>query len=272
MGVSDPHYFAWLTAALRRFERESGELGATGAAAAADAELWVVAGARMNPAIEFVRDALGQGRTAVRWLDRFERGPGVMTADFNALGGVPDDACDVLMMTRASYMIADPPAFLRDARRMLRPGGLVVIDWLHGSADAPRLDLPGHHEYEGHACPFLTTYGDAESLAEFAGEFDAFIRHVNRPPSWANLEQPGARVPIGTRLRRILGGGAGGDLTRATYLDALREALGRAGKHLVEPDTLGSCFKVAFRDARYLYPLTGKFHLHLLTVLRPVGK
>jgi hypothetical protein len=26
-----------------------------------------------------------------------------------------------------------------------------------------------------------------------------------------------------------------------------------------------------FRDARYLYPLTRKFHLHLLTVLRPVG-
>ena len=68
MGVSDPHYFAWLTAALRRFERESGELGATAAAAAAGAELWVVAGARMNPAIEFVRDALGQRRTAVRWL------------------------------------------------------------------------------------------------------------------------------------------------------------------------------------------------------------
>ena len=37
------------------------------------------------------------------------------------------------------------------------------------------------------------------------------------------------------------------------------------------PATLGSCFEVAFRDVRYLYPLTGKFHLHLLTVLRPVG-
>jgi hypothetical protein len=30
-------------------------------------------------------------------------------------------------------------------------------------------------------------------------------------------------------------------------------------------------FKVSFRDARYLHRLTGKFHLYLLTVLRPVG-
>lgn len=270
MGVSDPHYFAWLTGALRRFERESGELRATGAGTQA-AHLWVLAGARMNPAIEFMCDALGGERATVRFLDRFERGPGVAAADFNALGDAPDDACDVLMMTRASYMIEDPPAFLRDTRRMLRPGGLMVIDWLHGSADAPALDLPGWHEYEGRRYPFLTTYGDAESLAEFGGEFDAFIRHVNRAPSWANLERPGARLAIGTRLRRMLGGGPHGHLTRATYLDALREALRRAGKHLIEPDALGSCFKVVFRDARYLYPLTGKFHLHLLTVLRPVG-
>jgi len=43
--------------------------------------------------------------------------------------------------------------------------------------------------------------------------------------------------------------------------------LGVSDPHYIEADTLGSCFKVTFRDARYLYPLTGKFHLHLLTVL-----
>jgi SAM-dependent methyltransferase len=269
LGVSDRHYFGWLAVSLGRFERESRELGAAGARDGA--LLWVLAGARMNPAIELVRDALGPERTAVQWLDRFERGPGVVRADFNALDGVPDAACDVLMMTRASYMIEDPQAFLRHTRRMLRPGGLMIIDWLHGSADAPRLDLPGHHEYEGRAYPFVTTYADAESLGECAGPFEAFIRHVNRPPSWIDPDHPGRRVPIGRRLRRLLGQRPAGNLTRATYLDALRTALGRAGKHLVEPDTLEEHFKVIFREARYLYPLTGKFHLHLLTVLRPVG-
>ena len=62
-----------------------------------------------------------------------------------------------------------------------------------------------------------------------------------------------------------------GTLMRAAYLDTLKETLGRTGKHLIEPEALGACFKVVFRNARYLYPLTRKFHLHLLTVLRPVG-
>jgi len=259
LGVSDRHYFAWLAGALARFERESGDFAAIGGAAPGAVDLWVLAGARLNPAVACVRDALGRDRTRVSYRDRFERGPDVVAADMNALGDVPAAVCDVLMLTRASYLIADPPAFLQDARRIIRPGGLLVIDWLHGAAEAPALDLPGHHEYEGRLYPFRTTYGDPESLAEFAGEFAAFLRHVNRPP-------------LGERIRRALGRGSRRDVTLAAYPDTLRAVLARAGKHLVEPDALEPCFKVVFRDARYLHPYTKKFYLHLLTVLRPVGK
>ena len=258
MGVSDRHYFAWLAGALARFERESGDFAAIGGTGPGPVDLWVLAGARPNPAIEYARDALGRARARVTYLDRFERGDDVTAADMNALGDIPDASCDVLMMTRASYMIADPPAFLQHARRIIRPGGVLVIDWLHGAAERPALDLPGHHEYDGRAYPFRTTYCDPESLAEFAGEFAAFLRHANRPP-------------LGERIRRGLGRGSRQDVTVATYEDTLRAALGRAGKHLVEPDALELCFKVVFRDARYLYPFTKKFYLHLLTVLRPVG-
>ena len=130
MGVSDRHYFAWLTGALRRFERESGELHAIARSDGAD--LVVLAGARQNPAVDFVREALGGDRTSVRWLDRFDRDWEVERVDFNALDVVPDAVFDVLMMTRASYMITEPTAFLRETRRMLRPGGLMIIDWLRG--------------------------------------------------------------------------------------------------------------------------------------------
>ena len=91
--------------------------------------------------------------------------------DFSDLKGVPDDACDVLVMSRASYMIAAAEEFLDHARRIVRPGGVAVVDWLHGRAEAP-----------------------------------------------------------------------------AHYVTVL------------------------FREARYFYRLSGKFHLYLLTVLRPVGK
>jgi SAM-dependent methyltransferase len=257
LGVSDRHYFAWLREALERFERESGELAAIGAVRHVD--FWVLAGSRTNPAIEFMRDALGSGRTTVQWLDRFDRAPGVIAADMNMLGDLPEDSCDVLMMTRASYLLEDGSAFLREARRLLRPGGLLLIDWLHGSAETATLGLPGQHVYEGRAYPFHTTYCDRESLTEFAGEFDALIKHVNRP----TLPQ---------RLDRMFGRGSPRSLTRAAYLDTLREALAGAGKRLLEADDLSPYFKVLFRDARYLHPLTKKFYLYVLTVLRPVGK
>ena len=176
----------------------------------------MLAGARLNPAIELVRDALGRERTTVRWLDRFERGRTWSGGHERPRRASRGALCDVLMMTRASYMIADPPVFLRDTRRMLRPGGLMMIDWLHGAADAPRLDLPGHHEYDGRAYPFLTTYADAESLVERAEAFEAFIRHVNRPPSWVDLERPGqVGAPSAAGVRRVLGKRPVGSLTRA---------------------------------------------------------
>lgn len=257
MGVSDRHYFAWLTGALARFERDCGELRAIAATRRAD--FWVLAGGRTNPAVELVRDALGRDRTTARWLDRFARGADVDPVDMNALGDVPEDSCDVLMMTRASYMIHDPSAFLRDTWKILRPGGLFIVDWLHGGASTASLGLPGQHDYEGRTYPFLTTYGDAESLAEFAGEFDALIAHVNRGT-------------VGDRVAGLFGRRARHEITRAGYLDALRQTLGAAGKHLLQADEFAPHFKILFRDARYLHPLTGKFYLHLLTVLRPVGK
>jgi len=271
LGVSDRPYFAWLGEALASFERGSREISAIGAGGG-PVELWVLAGARMNPALELVRDALGRDRTTIRFLDRFERGPGVIAADFNALGRIADEGCDVLVMTRASYMIEDPEAFLAGARRLLRPGGLMIVDWLHGSAEAPRLDLPGQHEYDGHPYDFCTTYCDADCVAEFPMEFGALIAHVNRPPAWVNLDRPGAPVPTGERVRRLLGGGPRREVNLATYLSTLREDLSRAGKHLVEPGDLAPHFKIVFRHARYMYPRTGKFYLHLLTALRPAGK
>ena len=271
MGVSDRYYFVWLREALERFEGESGQFAIL-RREGRPLELWVLAGSRMTPPTDFVLNALGRETTTVRLLDKFARTAGVSPIDFNALDGVAENSCDVLFMTRASYMIEHPSSFLRDARRMVRPGGLVIIDWLHGFSDAPVLDLPGHHEYDGRRYPFLSTYCDPTFLSEFSRDFEAFLRHVNLPPWWVNLERPGAPLPVGERIRRLLGARPRRQVALTTYLEALRGELSRAGKHLIEPPLLEQYFKVVFRHARYFYPLVGKFNLYAVTVLRPVGK
>lgn len=272
MGVSDHPYFSWLRTALGRYEAASGDLAAL-RRARSPLDLWVLAGGRMNPSIEFVRAALGPERTELRFLDRFADEPGVERVDFNDLKGLPDDACDVLMMLRAAYMVTSAEEFLDHTRRIIRPGGLAIVDWLHGGADTPVLDLPGMHEYGQHRAAFLTTYCDPQFIAEFPGEFDAFLRHVNRPPSWVNLEAPGRPLPLARRIERLLSRRREGPgLTRASCLETMQAALSRAGKRLIEPETLARYFTIVFREARYFYPLSGKFHLYLLTVLRPVGK
>src|SRR5207302_9657149 len=119
--------------------------------------------------------------------------------------------------------------------------------------------------------PFMTTYADPQMLAEFPEEFSALIRHVNRPPSWVDVERPGARVPMSARIARAFGAGPRRDVTLESYLDVCRADLGRAGKPLVEPAVMEQCFKVVFRHARYFFPLVKKFNLYLLTVLEPVG-
>jgi SAM-dependent methyltransferase len=270
LGISDRHYFAWLRGALERFE-EGSSLFAGMRLHDAQPVFWVLAGAAPNPVTEFVAGALGPAATTC-FLDRFAGESGVIRADFNALGNLPAGACDVLMMTRASFMVEDPRAFLSGARRLLRPGGIMIVDWVHGAADAPVLDLPGAHEYEGGRYRFRTTYADPAFVAEFPAEFEALICHVNRPPWRTNVEAPGARVPIGAALKRLVGGGPKRDVTLATYIDALGADLARADGHLVGPEVMEEFFKVAFRDARYFHRFTGKFYLHLLTVLRPVGE
>lgn len=271
MGVSDRYHFAWLREALERFEGETGQFAAMGKGGGKLA-IWCFGGQRVDPAIAYLWDALGREQTQVIFFDKFPNDPTIRAQDINALDNLPDDACDVFTLFRASSFITDPPAFLSHVRRLVRPGGLALIDWLHGLSDAPVLDLRGDPRYGGSSTPFMTTYADPGFLADFSAEFETFIRHVNCPPWWANLEQPGARLPLGEWLRRLLGGGPRRHVTLATYLATLSAELRRAGKHLIEPELVEQHFKVLFRDARYFYPVVKKFNLFLLTVLQPVGK
>jgi SAM-dependent methyltransferase len=270
LGISDRHHFDWLTEALAAFEAGSGRLAAL-AAARAEPVLWCLAGQRLDPPLAWLTRALGP-HTRVEFFDRFPApGSPARAQDLNALAALPAGSCDVLTLFRGSLFIEDPPAFLASARRLLRPGGLFVVDWLHGLSGAPVLDLRGAPRYDGVAVPFRTTYVDPELVAGFPREFAAFLAHVNRPPVWADVEVPGRVVALATRARRLLGRRPRARVAPAAYVDTLRAALAAAGKHLVEPPLLQRHFRVLFRHARYFYPKVRKFNLYVLTVLEPVG-
>lgn len=268
MGVSDRPYFDWLTGALDRFERAQGRLAALGRERS-EVRVWGLAEQRETPALERLRTAVG-GRTAVTLFDKFPDGPDVRPVDLDRLDALPDAACDVVTLFRSSMFVTDAPGFLHHLRRILRPGGLAVIDWLHGCSDAPVLDFPLDPRYGDAPSPLVSTYMDAEFIAEFPDEFDRFIKDINRPPWSANLERPGRPVGVTGRLLRLAELGPRRDLSRATYTEALRADLARAGKRLIEPELLERHFEVVFRDVRYLHRQTGKFNFYLLTVLRPV--
>jgi SAM-dependent methyltransferase len=271
LGISDRYHFAWLRNGIEQFERQSGVLEAVRRSTPTPV-IWCLGGQQMDRALGYVRDVLGRERTEVVFFDKFPRRPEVRFQDMNSPETLPDNACDVLMLIRASCFLSNPSVFLAHARRIIRPGGAMIVDWLHGCSDAPVLNLDADPGYGGTSTPFLTTYLDPQFLAEFPRKFEALIRHVNRPPSWANVARPGVPVPWAERLRRLLRPRAVRSVTLATYADSVRADLAAAGKNLVEPHVLEQHFKVVHRDAEYFYPMVRKFNLFLLTVLRPVGK
>jgi SAM-dependent methyltransferase len=268
LGVSDRPYFDWLTGAIDRFERAQGRLAALGRERP-EVRLWGLAEQRETPALKRLRAAIGGGAT-VTLFDKFATDDGVRAVDLNALDALPGAACDVVTVLRSSYFAAEPAEFLRGLRRILRPGGLALVDWLHGCSDAPVLDFPLDQRCGGGSSPVVTTYMDATFLAEFPREFDGFMKDVNSPPWGVNVERPGEPVGVAARLRRLADRAPRRALSRATYAETLRADLARAGKRLIEPGLLERHFEVLFRDARYLRRETGKFNLYLLTVLRPV--
>jgi len=269
LGASDPHYFAWLTGSIDRLEREHAALASLGRGRDS-LDLWCLAEQRVTPAVQRIRSALGAGRTRLSLLDKSPSGSDVRRLDLNRPGDLPPACCDVLTLFRASYFIADPAVTLPGLRRMLRPGGLALIDWIHGTSAAPVLGMPGDPAGGGEPSPSRSTYMDPIFLAEFPREFGGLIDHVNRPPWGVNAEHRGVRRGPRGWLRTLAGRAPRGAITAAEYIDVLRGALAQHGRHLVEPSLLEAHFKVLFRDARYLHRETGRFYLYLLTALRPL--
>lgn len=129
---------------------------------------------------------------------------------------LPDDSVDLVVSFETLEHLDDPPAFLAEVRRVLRPGGLVIISTPdRGVYSAPGSDANPYHRVE---------YTPEEFAAELGRHFPQLALYRQRPVLGSAMVplDPGTAGPGRTYERRgpdIVE--ASGGLARAPYLIAL---------------------------------------------------
>jgi SAM-dependent methyltransferase len=249
VGESNAAHFGWLSEAILRHRALlEGISGAT---------LFAIGEQLPTPPIRTLTQLLA-GSTTVRCFDLHPRSPDVTRLDINDLSSLQDRSCDIITLIRTSVFIRKPDSVFDGFHRILRPGGFVFVDWLHGGSDAPVIDLG----------PYVATYLDDELLKLPA--FGELLRHVAHPPRWSHLARVTLRRLRHPSLPPIPLLPPGQQIPRQNYPDVLRRTLENAGKTLITDQDIGRCFTVKAREARYFYPETRTFACWALTIIRPV--
>lgn len=99
-----------------------------------------------------------------------------------------DQEFDFITAFRCTPYIPQPEHFLKEVYRILKPGGVLIIDWVNGYSSFPLLDL-GYCWHRGDADIFnenitsfnQTSYIDQTFLDLFPEEFNFLINQINRP-------------------------------------------------------------------------------------------
>jgi SAM-dependent methyltransferase len=175
--------------------------------------------------------------------------------DLNDMSAIEFGSANLVTLFRASMFIEDKHKFLASLKCVLRPGGVALIDWLHGYSDAPVIDfMGGGPVYAGEQRKFRCTYLDTTFLTEHPAPFQALLAHVNRPPKSGVL---GAFF-----AKRV------NTLTIANYSVRLRAALAARDYELIdEADLARHELKVIYRAARYFHRKVGKFNCYIFTAI-----
>ena len=109
--------------------------------------------------------------------------------DFNnQLTKFNDATFDFITAFRCTPYMEKPEDFFKEMHRLLKPGGVLIVDWVNGFSDFPLLDL-GFCWNNGDADIFngkitsfnQTSYIDQTFLDLFPEEFKFLINHINKP-------------------------------------------------------------------------------------------
>ncbi len=250
MGESNAAHFAWLQDAIQEHAALFKHL------LARPVTIYAIGEQVVTPPLAALKTLLG-GSVTIQCFDLYPMNADVSRLDVNDLDGLAAGSCDVVTLLRTLF-IRNPQHVLTGFHRILRPGGLVIVDWLHGSSDAPVLTLG----------PYTATYLDDELLRLPA--FSEFLEHVQHPPRLRHAGRAVLRRLRHPRLPPVPFLGRGTPVNTATYRAVLHRTLKNAGKRLIEERDVEPYFIVRARGARYFYPWTRTFGCWAFTIMERV--
>ena len=73
-------------------------------------------------------------------------------ADLEKRAPLPDESCDLVLMTNLLFECDDKKAVLREGKRVLKPGGrLLVVDWIKDNPLAKEIEFLSFEEIKNYA-------------------------------------------------------------------------------------------------------------------------
>jgi len=185
--------------------------------------VWMLDHAELKPGLSVLELAAGPGDTGFMALERIQPGGALISSDAVAgmldvareraqeLGvehvefkqlqlewiDIPTATIDVVLVKWAVMLLLDPSAALRECRRVLKPGGRLVIAVWEGPERNPWATIPQRAMVElGHMQPLapggpgmfaLADHAELRELLEDAGLFDIEIEPIEMPRGYASV-------------------------------------------------------------------------------------
>jgi len=185
--------------------------------------VWMLDHAELKPGLSVLELAAGPGDTGFMAVERIQPGGALISSDAVAgmldvareraqeLGvehvefkqlqlewiDIPTATIDVVLVKWAVMLLLDPSAALRECRRVLKPGGRLVIAVWEGPERNPWATIPQRAMVElGHMQPLasggpgmfaLADHAELRELLADAGLFDIEIEPIEMPRGYASV-------------------------------------------------------------------------------------
>jgi SAM-dependent methyltransferase len=241
--------------------------------------VWMLEHADLKPGLSVLELAAGPGDTGFMAVERIQPGGALISSDAVAgmldvareraqeLGvehvefkqlqlewiDIPTATIDVVLVKWAVMLLLDPSAALRECRRVLKPGGRLVIAVWEGPDRNPWATIPQRAMVElGHMQPLapggrgmfaLADHAQLRELLEDAGLFDIEIEPIEMPRGYASVTAwVGETIDLSRSFKGVWSGLADEDRRelRARIAELAEQYIDAAGAVVLPAASLGA--------------------------------